>query len=345
MKRLLAWIVVVWGLFFGAQAWAASFDCAKASTKVEKLICENSTISKLDDELSKVYQDDLLKANEEQKQRLIAEQKHWLKYTRNVCADEPCFKHAYWSRMAELATFFGPHSPLYKKEADKAEAIKEVLTTNRFEASQGTTAFCHQMFDDLKQMNGIEFVDPIVQVQSYEDPALDPWKRQCKGKKGPLHFSYTCDGHFASLYTEDIPDLRKEISAECAAGYGLPPFKLFELSPIDPSQKKHYVFYSDDAYGPTNQEWKKSHVGGGWAGFYTFIFPECQFQGSLYARGGARNGPNYNSVIKYLGQYYLVNLYKEYADLSYRLAVEPVIQQPISSCSWYSPITSDQGGR
>lgn len=330
-------------LVMALSAQAASFDCAKASTTIEKLICDNFTISKLDDELGKVYQGDLLKANGEQKQRLITEQKHWLKYTRNVCTDEPCFKHAYWSRLAELATFFDPHSPLYKKEADKAEAIKEVLATNQFEASQGTAALCRQMFDDLKQMNSVEFVDPIVQAQSYEDPAFDPWKRQCKGKKEPLHFTYTCDGHTATQYEDDMPVWAKELSANCGAEYGLPPFKLFELPTIDPSQKKHYVFYSDDDYGPMNQEWKKPHAGGGFAaGFYTFILPECQFQGGLYARGGARNGPNYNSVIRYRGQYYLLTLQNEYDPGWTSLNIESVDQKNIAVCNWHLANKSKQ---
>ena len=34
---------------------AASFDCAKAGTKVEKLICGDAGLSKLDDELAAAY--------------------------------------------------------------------------------------------------------------------------------------------------------------------------------------------------------------------------------------------------------------------------------------------------
>jgi uncharacterized protein len=341
---LLGWLVMA------LPVQAASFDCAKASTKVEKLICDIPAISKLDDELGKVYQDDISKANEEQKQRLVAEQKHWLKYTRNVCTKEPCFKHAYWSRLAELKTFFDPHSPLYEKESDKAEAIKQVLATTPFYELEYSpnVPFCRQLFDDLKQMKDVHFVDPVVQTQSYEDPALDPWKQQCKGDQ-PIHFSYVCDGRISVLYAESIPEDMKSLSAVCGVGYGLPPFKLFELLPLQPSGEKHYVFYSDDDYGPMNQDWSEPHAGGGSkAGFDKLVFPSCKHRGSLTrARGGARNAPNYNSVISYRGQYYLVDLYSEYADKSYRLSIEPVIQKPISVCNW-SPVkhkTSNQGSK
>lgn len=332
------------GVMLNFAAQAASFDCGKAASKVEKLVCDNPVISKLDGELGKTYQDDLHKANEEQKQRLITEQKHWLKYTRNACSNETCFKHAYWSRLAELETFFEPHSPLYKKESDKAEDIKKILAAYQFEGSPSTGAFCRQILDDLRQMKDVDFVDPIVQVQSYEDPALDPWKRQYKGKE-PLHFSYQCDARFYRLYKKDMPMYRNELSDVCDAGYGLPPFKLFELPPLQASGEKKYVFYSDDDYGPMNKDKEKPHMGGGsQAGFYIYklIFSGGKLEGGPWTRGGARNGPNYNSVITYRGQYYLMNLYKEY---SYWLDIESVIRKPISVCRWRSPVLSNQGSK
>lgn len=32
----------------GSQSWAASFDCAKAATKVEKMICQDAGLSNQD---------------------------------------------------------------------------------------------------------------------------------------------------------------------------------------------------------------------------------------------------------------------------------------------------------
>ena len=53
------------------KAQAASFDCGKAATKVEKMICGDEELSKLDDKLGKVYQDVMSKANDAEKQRLL----------------------------------------------------------------------------------------------------------------------------------------------------------------------------------------------------------------------------------------------------------------------------------
>ena len=41
--------------FFAAYASGASFDCRSARTPVETLICEDATLSKMDDELSLNY--------------------------------------------------------------------------------------------------------------------------------------------------------------------------------------------------------------------------------------------------------------------------------------------------
>jgi Uncharacterized protein conserved in bacteria, putative lipoprotein len=45
--------------FLSVQAIAASFDCAKANTKTEHLICDNPDISKLDEDLESAYKNAL----------------------------------------------------------------------------------------------------------------------------------------------------------------------------------------------------------------------------------------------------------------------------------------------
>lgn len=105
MKRLLPWIVAVWCLFFGAQAQAASFDCAKASTKVEKLICGDAELSKLNEDLAVAYQRAL--QNGKQAETLKQAQKQWLK-ERNGCANADCVKRAYAARLQLLSDAGNP---------------------------------------------------------------------------------------------------------------------------------------------------------------------------------------------------------------------------------------------
>lgn len=333
----LSFVLLAFCLAPGAHA--ASFDCGKATMKVEKMICADPKISALDDALARAYQNMMSKASIDQKKRVLAEQRHWLKYTRNACSDLICFKHAYWSRQAELETFFEPHSPLYKHESEKAEAIKHILATKQFESFYSND-FCNQIFEDLKQMNGIEFVDPVVQVQSYEDPALDPWKRQSKSK-APFHYNAGC-----GLYDgrQPSPAELADSIGWCQVHYGLPPFKLFELQPLEPSGQKQYLFYSDDDYGPMNQVWGKSEPGYGYSGGFTQLnlpgfIPEHSFTETY---SGARYGGNYNSVIIYHNQYYQLLLFPRDTG-SYLLSFEQAMKkQPYSPCMWSSKINESE---
>jgi uncharacterized protein len=75
---------------------AASFDCAKASAPTEKMICQNPSISKLDDRLSEAYKE-VRKIDTS----VVEEQRAWLKEAR-TCADERCLEKAYGVRVDEL---------------------------------------------------------------------------------------------------------------------------------------------------------------------------------------------------------------------------------------------------
>jgi uncharacterized protein len=75
---------------------SASFNCAKASTLVEHLICSDNGLSSADDQLAKLYKKNL-KINH----GLVEQQKLWLKQ-RNTCKDVECVSQAYQTRLSEL---------------------------------------------------------------------------------------------------------------------------------------------------------------------------------------------------------------------------------------------------
>lgn len=79
-----------------------SFDCAKASTQVEQIICSDRNIASLDRRLAAVYAD--LRSNEESGDYFRSDQKEWLKKTRAPCTDARCLEEAYSSRIDELET-------------------------------------------------------------------------------------------------------------------------------------------------------------------------------------------------------------------------------------------------
>ncbi len=102
-------IFVLAGIFLSgcashAPVYAASFDCNKASTKIEKMICSNPELSKLDDELGKVYLKMIKDVGGKYKNELLIRrlQKGWLFFYRRKCEDAQCLKDVYQKRIKDL---------------------------------------------------------------------------------------------------------------------------------------------------------------------------------------------------------------------------------------------------
>lgn len=76
------------------------FDCARATTKSEQLICSNRDLAAADLKLSQLFKQMFDQA--EDKEALKKEQLAWMKNRRNVCSDVPCMLVAYRERIAVL---------------------------------------------------------------------------------------------------------------------------------------------------------------------------------------------------------------------------------------------------
>lgn len=100
-----AWIFVA--MFVCATSLhAASFDCGKAVSRIERIICADDELSKLDEALGKAYQQALERSVDE-KQIVTKEQKQWLKDIRNACLDTGCMKTTYQERINKLGMAVG----------------------------------------------------------------------------------------------------------------------------------------------------------------------------------------------------------------------------------------------
>lgn len=86
-------------LILASASQSASFDCGKASSRVERLVCTNKDISALDDSLSELYSAEV---ERDEIVGLRASQKKWLA-NRNACADVFCVTSHYERRIAELS--------------------------------------------------------------------------------------------------------------------------------------------------------------------------------------------------------------------------------------------------
>ena len=106
-KIVLATINILVACLLSNTANAASFDCNKASTWIEKTICADSKLSKLDDVMAKKYKIELASATdyEDSKDRMIYEQQSWLTFQRNTCKDIACIIREYTERIEDKAQY------------------------------------------------------------------------------------------------------------------------------------------------------------------------------------------------------------------------------------------------
>jgi uncharacterized protein len=96
LKRLMLTICV-----FSPLSQAASFDCAKAATAIEKQICADAAVSKLDEQLAEVYKNALSISLD--KDTLKLSQRNWLKSMRSDCPSVKCLATVYTERLQALA--------------------------------------------------------------------------------------------------------------------------------------------------------------------------------------------------------------------------------------------------
>lgn len=86
--------------YFSMYSIGASFDCSKAKSANEKLICSNETLSRLDDALSQEYQK-LLKQYSDTKP-VMQWQRSWLRSEALNCKDSDCLIKSYQKRIIEI---------------------------------------------------------------------------------------------------------------------------------------------------------------------------------------------------------------------------------------------------
>lgn len=109
-KLTLATVSMASICILSTHANSASFDCTKATTWVEKTICESPELSKLDEAMAKKYRIDLASAadyedSQAYKARVIDDQRKWLKFQRDTCNDKACLSREYKERIEGKAYY------------------------------------------------------------------------------------------------------------------------------------------------------------------------------------------------------------------------------------------------
>jgi uncharacterized protein len=95
-------IILMFLLVIYSSAFAASFDCSKASNTIEKTICSDSEMSELDEKLSILYKQSLISRPD-----LKSEQIQWIRETRQCEKSSEildCVKTSYENRIEYIKT-------------------------------------------------------------------------------------------------------------------------------------------------------------------------------------------------------------------------------------------------
>ncbi len=147
MRSESVWIAfcAIGAFVIAASAEGASFDCAKASTKVEHIICDDPELSSQDDEMADKFKSAQRGASD--RAELVRGQRQWLS-KRNACLDVACVKDAYESRLSELSVVpkgaevpqppSGPTQGVASNTASLESALSEqdkvrqIMTSHRF---------------------------------------------------------------------------------------------------------------------------------------------------------------------------------------------------------------------
>jgi uncharacterized protein len=285
---------------FTTIAQAASFDCAKASTQVEKLICGDEKISALDDQLATTYKTASETATD--KTTLKTQQKDWLKKKRNSCKDAECLTKAYQTRIDELTNPTAPPKTTEPKQKRIVTTGYQMPLCNQYLAlmervprNPENTCGLEYSFDEKAKTQGFsdipwEEVDP----KKHEDMLLKFWMYQYRTATEEYKNKYRKDFYeiflkekiwlwsaIFDLNNDGSPDsVYKIVWRDCMPGSGtffIPSEKGFALQRADEmiSTYENIFIYKEKTY--RGNMWGVYGVSGGDV-YVTPGLTECEFK-------------------------------------------------------------------
>jgi uncharacterized protein len=89
-------------VFISPITYSASFDCKKASTVTEKMICSDKYLGYTDEDLGDVYKSLMATYSSSEKSKIVIEQKKWIKSRNSICVNVQECKKIYKARISTL---------------------------------------------------------------------------------------------------------------------------------------------------------------------------------------------------------------------------------------------------
>lgn len=177
-------------MFMAFNANAVSFDCNKASTPIEKAICSDPLLGKLDDALTQNYKR-MLAANigDGAKSDLRATQKAWMA-ARNKCTNNSCIAEAYRQRVDAICDYpviSGAHpgctsSEEAAGEVKAPEQVAQPSQTTQTATAQGKTFRVLDQFAEITRSGCVKEIHPNVKFGQFSNLKIDKCSKQEDGK-------------------------------------------------------------------------------------------------------------------------------------------------------------------
>ncbi len=193
---------------------AASYDCAKAGTKVEKMICADAELSKLDDNLSAAYSKALKESSDPS--TLKQQQRGWMK-ERNKCVNSECVKTKCQDRIASLAKTV----PDEKTASEVSKSSKQNKTLVFKLEGGNDRAVCHDMAENMNRVQPslASFSTEVVFDPKMTQFSWPEWKEL--DIKDYLDVVYTIENKLMHIYpseAQSFDDWKKTYLANMKAG-------------------------------------------------------------------------------------------------------------------------------
>lgn len=89
-------------LLLSSQGMAAELDCNTATSQVEKLICSDKALLRLNEDMGIAYRNMRAPLYGVERENYLVKQRNWLKQVRNKCETSKCLKKEYQARISEI---------------------------------------------------------------------------------------------------------------------------------------------------------------------------------------------------------------------------------------------------
>jgi uncharacterized protein len=145
-------IILILTVFLSNASLAASFDCSKADRKLDKTICLDKKLSKLDEDMSSYYFKLKESLNEDESIKFLENQRVWLKQRAVECglSDVTCLVALYKTRILELRKEHENLIPYTYSKNDMFQGVKGTCSFNSEVISDDTIIYAGGSYSGKK---------------------------------------------------------------------------------------------------------------------------------------------------------------------------------------------------